>query len=235
MNVKRRILVVEDEESLVTGLEYALGKEGYDVDVARDGRVALEMLATSAPDLVLLDVMLPGRSGLDVLKSLRRDGRTVPVMLLTARNGEADVVQGLDLGADDYITKPFSLAELLARVRVRLKSVDSSAADTPNDLAIGPAHVLLAELRIEVTLPDGTSRTSDLSLREVDMLRLLWRERGRPVTRERFLDEVWGHDTFPTTRTVDQHVVKLRQKLEVDPKAPVHLLTAFGVGYRLEV
>lgn len=228
------ILVVEDEESLATGLEYALGKEGYRVDVARDGRAALERLATSAPDLVLLDVMLPKRSGLDVLESLRRDGRTVPVILLTARSGEAEVVQGLDLGADDYVTKPFSLAELLARVRVRLKGVERAKLDAPSEIVIGPATVRLDELRV-VVAADGDQRSSELSLREADMLRLLWRERGKPVTRERFLDEVWGHDAFPTTRTVDQHVVKLRQKLELDPKAPRHLLTAFGVGYRLEV
>lgn len=228
-----QILVVEDEDSLATGLEYALGKEGYAVTVVRDGAAALEHLATRSPSLVLLDVMLPRRSGLDVLESLRRDGRTVPVILLTARSGEADIVQGFDLGADDYVTKPFSLAELLARVRVRLKGVERERLDAPSELSIGPATVRLDELRIELAGDGG--RTSEITLREADMLRLLWRERGKPVTRERFLEEVWGHDAFPTTRTVDQHVVKLRQKLEVDPKAPKHLLTAFGVGYRLEV
>jgi len=235
MNDAPHILVVEDEDSLATGLEYALGKDGYRVTLARDGRAALEHLATSAPDLVLLDVMLPKRSGLDVLRSLRSDGRTVPVILLTARSGETEVVQGLDLGADDYVTKPFSLAELLARVRTRLKGVRREKLDAPSELVIGPATVRLDELRVEVAVEGDERRANELTLREADMLRLLWRERGKPVTRERFLDEVWGHDAFPTTRTVDQHVVKLRQKLELDPKAPKHLLTAFGVGYRLEV
>jgi DNA-binding response OmpR family regulator len=230
MNTQRHILLVEDEESLVTGLVYALEREGYAVEVARDGAAALERLRASAPDLVLLDVMLPRRSGLDVLATLRREGRNLPVILLTAKGEEGDKLKGFDLGADDYVTKPFSLAELLARVRVRLRERSSQLDAVPNTLAIGPARVDLSALRVEV---DG--RTSELSLREADMLRLLWRERGKPVKRERFLDEVWRHDGFPTTRTVDQHMVKLRQKVERDPAEPKHLLTAFGIGYRLEV
>jgi DNA-binding response OmpR family regulator len=174
--------------------------------------------------------MLPRRSGLDVLATLRREGRNLPVILLTAKGEEGDKLKGFDLGADDYVTKPFSLAELLARVRVRLRERSSQLDAVPNTLAIGPARVDLSALRVEV---DG--RTSELSLREADMLRLLWRERGKPVKRERFLDEVWRHDGFPTTRTVDQHMVKLRQKVERDPAEPKHLLTAFGIGYRLEV
>ncbi|MCC7011858.1 MAG: response regulator transcription factor [Planctomycetes bacterium] len=224
-----RVLVVEDEEAMAVGLEYALVREGYEVAVARDGAAALEALRKSAPDLVLLDVMLPRRSGFDVLAQLRRDGREVPVILLTAKNQEVDKLHGFDLGADDYVTKPFSLVELLARVRARLRRRASDAADVPEELVLGPARVDLRAMRVQL----GT-RTEELSLREVDMLKLLWRERGRPVSRERFLDEVWGHESFPTTRTVDQHVVKLRQKLEADPSNPVHLLTAFGVGYRLE-
>ncbi|MEZ5978713.1 MAG: response regulator transcription factor [Planctomycetota bacterium] len=226
---KRRILVVEDEESMATGLDYALRREGYDVEVARDGAEALARLAASAPDLVLLDVMLPKRSGFDVLQSLRRDGRALPVVLLTAKDQEADVVKGFDLGADDYVTKPFGLAELLARVRARLRTKEQDAA-TPDAIEIGPARVDLRAMRVRLG-----EREHELSLRECDMLRLLWRERGVPVSRERFLDEVWGHDAFPTTRTVDQHVVKLRQKIEAAPSRPKHLLTAHGVGYRLEV
>jgi len=229
MTTPRHILLVEDEESLVTGLVYALEREGYAVEVARDGAAALERLRTSAPDLVLLDVMLPRRNGLDVLATLRREGRNVPVILLTAKGEEGDQLKGFDLGADDYVTKPFSLAELLARVRVRLRERTNQLDAVPATFAIGPARVDLAALRVEV---DG--RTSELSLREADMLRLLWRERGKPVKREQFLDEVWKHDGFPTTRTVDQHMVKLRQKVERDPAEPKHLLTAFGIGYRLE-
>jgi DNA-binding response OmpR family regulator len=224
-----RILVVEDEEAMVAGLEYALKREGYEVAVARDGAAALEHLRAGAPDLVLLDVMLPRRSGFDVLATLRRDGREVPVILLTAKNQEIDKVQGFDLGADDYVTKPFSLVELLARIRARLRRRASELGDVPDELALGSTTVDLRAMRVR-----RGGRVEELSLREVDMLKLLWRERGRPVSRERFLEEVWGHERFPTTRTVDQHMVKLRQKVEEDPAKPRHLLTAFGVGYRLE-
>jgi DNA-binding response OmpR family regulator len=226
---QRRILLVEDEDTLVTGLVYALEREGYTVEVERDGAAALARLRTSAPDLVLLDVMLPKKNGLEVLAALRREGRHVPVILLTAKGTEGDKLKGFDLGADDYVTKPFSLAELLARVRVRLRERAGALDGVPNTFAIGPANIDLGSLRVDV---DG--RVSELSLKEADMLRLLWRERGKPVKREQFLDEVWKHDGFPTTRTVDQHMVKLRQKVERDPAQPKHLLTAFGIGYRLE-
>ncbi len=226
---KQRILVVEDEDAMVVGLQYALEREGYEVSVARDGASALEMLRTSAPDLVLLDVMLPRRSGFDVLAQLRRDGRRVPVILLTAKSQEIDKVHGFDLGADDYVTKPFSLAELHARIRARLRT-RNDAGDAPPEIELGPAHVDMRAMTVALN-----GRVEELSLREIEMLKLLWRERGRPVTRERFLADVWGHERSPTTRTVDQHMLKLRQKVERDPANPAHLLTAFGVGYRLNV
>ncbi|MCK6445585.1 MAG: response regulator transcription factor [Planctomycetes bacterium] len=225
-----RILIVEDEPAMQAGLVYALKKEGYEVECVGDGERALDVARGSAPDLVLLDVMLPKRSGFDVLAALRRDGRRVPVILLTAKGQEIDKVQGFDLGADDYVTKPFSLAELLARIRARLRRRADDAGEVPNELVLGSARVDLKRMAVE-----RDAERFELSLREVDMLKLLWRERGRPVSRERFLEEVWGHERFPTTRTVDQHVVKLRQKLEADPANPKVLLTAFGVGYRLEV
>lgn len=228
MEMKQRILVVEDEEALVVGLRYALVRAGYDVVVARDGAEALKRLRADAPDLVLLDVMLPRKSGFEVLAQARRDGCRAPIVLLTSKNQEIDKIQGLDSGADDYITKPFSLGELLARIRARLRRA-SPADEAPDELVLGVAVIDLRAMRVT---RDGV--VEDLSLREVDMLKLLWRERGRPVSRERFLEEVWGHERFPTTRTVDQHMVKLRQKVEHDPSEPRHLLTAFGVGYRLE-
>ena len=227
MSKRARILVVEDEEAMIAGLEYALGKSGYEVEVARDGAAAATALKQASYDLVLLDVMLPRKSGFDVLAGLRRDGRQTPVILLTAKNQELDKVRGFDLGADDYVTKPFSLAELEARIRARLR-VATPLDEGPNELELGPAKIDLRAMKVEL---DG--RMEDLSVREVDMLRLLWRERGRPVSRERFLEVVWGHERFPTTRTVDQHMVKLRQKVERDPAEPRYLVTAFGVGYRL--
>jgi len=230
MSTKARILVVEDEEAMVAGLEYALAREGYEILLARDGHAALETLRATAPDLVLLDVMLPRRSGFDVLAALRREGRSVPVILLTAKGAEMDKVKGLDLGADDYVTKPFALAELLARVRAQLRRHATDAGSVPESFDLGDAHVDLRALSVA-----RNGEATPLTVREVDMLKLLWRERGRPVSRERFLDEVWGQSRFPTTRTVDQHVVKLRQKVEADPGNPRFILTAFGVGYRLEV
>jgi DNA-binding response OmpR family regulator len=227
LSKRARILVVEDEEAMIAGLEYALGKSGYEVEVARDGAAATTALKQASYDLVLLDVMLPRKSGFDVLAGLRRDGRQTPVILLTAKNQELDKVRGFDLGADDYVTKPFSLAELEARIRARLR-VATPLDEGPNELELGPAKIDLRAMKVEL---DG--RMEDLSVREVDMLRLLWRERGRPVSRERFLEVVWGHERFPTTRTVDQHMVKLRQKVERDPAEPRYLVTAFGVGYRL--
>jgi DNA-binding response OmpR family regulator len=222
------VLVVEDEDSMLAGIEYALAREGYEVLTARDGEAALKLLAERAPDLVLLDLMLPRRSGYEVLQALRRDGRELPVIVVSARGEELDKVKGLDLGADDYVTKPFGLAELLARVRARLRRHARAEEALPDAFLLGELRVDLRARQVE--RPDGPQ---DLTVREVDMLVLLWRERGQPVSRRRFLDEVWGVDGFPTTRTIDQHVARLRQKLEPDPARPVHLLTVHGVGYKL--
>lgn len=219
------ILVVEDEEAIAAGLEYALEQEGYRVVLAKDGAEAIARFADD-PDLVILDVMLPGRSGFEVLEALRGSGRTTPVIMLTARGQEADKVRGLDLGADDYVTKPFGLAELLARVRARLRRRPPGA----KTLKLGACVIDLEAMTARI----GEGAEERLSVREADMLRLLQRERGKPVSRSRFLDEVWGEDRFPTTRTVDQHVAKLRKKIEADPKNPAYLVTVFGLGYRLE-
>ena len=227
--MKTRILIAEDEESLAAGLEYGLGREGHEVVLAKDGEQALALARQERFDLILLDVMMPKKSGFDVLKALRDDGHAVPIILLTAKGQELDKVRGLDLGADDYVTKPFSLSELAARIRARLKRGAGLGAVVPDVLEFGGLRVDLAALRIE-----RGAEHKEISVKEADMLRLLWRERGRPVARERFLREVWHLERAPSTRTVDQHVVKLRQKLEIDPENPRHIVTVFGVGYRLE-
>jgi DNA-binding response OmpR family regulator len=232
MNESTTLLIVEDEEAMIAGLEYALTSEGYEVRVARDGEAALRLLSSWAPDLVLLDLMLPKRSGFEVLRSLRRDGRDMPVILLTARGQEADKVRAFDLGADDYVVKPFGLAELLARVRAHIRRLGERRDSQPPCFSIGPYEVDLKSLS-STHAPSGESER--LSLREAEMLKLLYRHRGQVVSRALFLDEVWGQDHFPTTRTVDQHVAKLRKKIEQDPKLPRHLLTVFGVGYRLDL
>jgi DNA-binding response OmpR family regulator len=224
---KPLVLLVEDEESMVAGVEYALKREGYDVAVARDGAAAVDALRASSPDLVLLDVMLPKRNGFDVLEWIRRSGRTTPTILLTAKGGDADKVRGFDLGADDYVTKPFSLAELLARVRARIRRRDVNEAG-PETIDLGG---IVVDLKALLVRRDGA--TEPLTPREADMLRLLWRERGKAVPRARFLDEIWRAPDV-TTRTVDQHVAQLRKKIERDPAHPTAVVTVFGVGYRLE-
>jgi len=234
MNEGPHLLLVEDEEGLILGLEYALKREGYRVTVARDGEAGLSAARADRPDLLVLDLMLPKRSGFEVLELLRGEGHAYPVILLTALGQEVDKVRGLDLGADDYVVKPFGLSELLARIRARLRRASASPAHVPSEtlsgFTLGQVQIDLSALR--VVQPSGESE--ELSVREVDMLRLLFRERGKPVSRTQFLDEVWGLDSFPTTRTVDQHVAKLRKKIEPDPKHPIHIVTVHGLGYRLE-
>ncbi len=225
-----QVLVVEDEDSMRAGLEYALAREGYQVALARDGDEALRRIEAASFDLVLLDLMLPRRSGFEVLKRLREAGREVPVIVLTARGQEADKVRGFDLGADDYVTKPFGLAELLARVRARLRRREPEPEPLPERFSLGRTLVDLARLEVRCG-----KRVEPLTTKEAEMLRLLYRERGRPVARGRFLEEIWGDERFPTTRTVDQHVARLRKKLEADPAHPCHLRTVFGYGYRLDM
>jgi DNA-binding response OmpR family regulator len=220
-----RILIVEDEDAMIAGLDYALRKEGFEVVVAKDGEEG-QRRAREGADLVLLDLMLPKRSGFDVLRSIREKDPSMPVILLTAKGQEADKVRGFDLGADDYVTKPFGLAELLARIRARLRRLSEPV---PVAVTIGDASL---DLKALVVTRAGAS--AGLTLREADMVKLLWKNAGQTVPRRLFLKEVWGHQAPPATRTVDQHVAKLRQKIESDPANPRHILTVFGVGYRLE-
>lgn len=223
-----RILFVEDDLTLRTALHDALTGEGHSVTVAADGHEARALLREQRFDLVVLDIMLPGPSGLELLRELReRDGDT-PVLLLTARGDEGDKVLGLELGADDYVTKPFSLRELLARVKAMLRRRDRTEAAHVEQFSLGPAEVDLAAFTLS---RDGTTYT--LSPKEAGMLRLLRQRAGRAVSRSDFLQEVWGGDEFVGDRTIDTHMLNLRQKLEADHKKPQHLVTVHGVGYRL--
>jgi len=225
------VLLVEDDPALRTGLRGALASEGLGVVEARDGDEGLRAARAQTFDLIVLDVMLPGRSGFEVLKALRDGGDDTDVLLLTARGDEVDRVLGFELGADDYVTKPFSLRELLARVKARLRRRERGGGDgsSPGVIALGAAHVDLDAF----TAVDPHGTTHRLAPKEVAMLRLLWRERGKVVPRARFLREVWGVGAGVGTRTVDTHVLYLRQKIERDPKAPALLLTVHGVGYKL--
>ena len=226
-----RIALVEDDRTLRTGLGDALAGDGYVVAVAADGHEARALLRSQRFDLVVLDVMLPGPSGLELLRELRtRDGDT-PVLLLTARGDEGDKVLGLELGADDYVTKPFSLRELLARVKAMLRRRERSDAALPayvEQFVLGDARIDLAAFTV---VRGAASHT--LSPKEAGMLRLLRQRGGRAVARADFLREVWGGSPFVGDRTIDTHMLNLRQKVEADHKQPRFLLTVHGVGYRL--
>jgi DNA-binding response OmpR family regulator len=223
-----RILLVEDDRTLRIGLRDALASEGHTVVASGDGHEARAALRDGRFDLVVLDVMLPGPSGLELLRELRtRDGDT-PVLLLTARGDEGDKVLGLELGADDYVTKPFSLRELLARVKAMLRRRERASAALVEQFALGEARIDLAAFTV---LRGAAVHT--LSPKEAGMLRLLRQRLGRAVARADFLREVWGGAPFVGDRTIDTHMLNLRQKVEVDHRAPRFLLTVHGVGYRL--
>jgi DNA-binding response OmpR family regulator len=223
-----RILVVEDEAPMRMALEDILKADGYRVLTAPDGPAGLDSATAEKPDLILLDIMLPRADGLTVCGELRRRGIEVPVLMLTARGQLSDRVAGLDAGADDYLVKPFSTDELLARVRALLRR-GRRRTEPPPVLELGDVVVDFARQ----TACRG-AETVHLTAREFAMLRVLAESRGQPVTRERFLDVVWGYTAFPTTRTVDTHVATLRAKIEPDPENPRWIKTVHGVGYRLE-
>ena len=223
-----RVLIVEDERALRVGLQDCLEAEGYRVLTAADGASGLQRALAEKPDLLLLDLMLPKLDGFALCAELRRLGHTLPVLMLTAKGQVEDRVTGLDAGADDYLVKPFSTEELLARIRALLRRAQRPT-ETPTKLKLG---------EVEIDLARQTARRGrkpiHLTAKEFAMLRLLAATPGEPVTRERFLDVVWGCTAFPTTRTVDNHVASLRAKLEPRPDAPRWLKTVHGVGYKLE-
>ena len=222
----KRLLLVEDEPGLVFTLTDRLTLEGYAVEHSADGESALERAASGAFDLVLLDVMLPRMNGFDVLRELRRRGAETPVIVLTARGQVVDKVVGLKLGADDYVTKPFEMIELLARIEAKLRRAPAPAR--PVD-GYHFGNVAIDFRKAEVTR-DG--QPLDLAAREFQLLRYFVEHRGATLTREELLNEVWGYNAMPSTRTVDVHVAWLRQKLEPVPKYPQFILTVHGLGYK---
>ena len=230
--MKKRVLVVEDDAHIRLGLCDALRVEGYDVTDCRNGAQAGPLIKQTKPDLVILDIMLPGKSGLDLCREIRSGKNRVPILMLSAKGQEIDKVVGLELGADDYVTKPFSLRELLARVQALLRRAEAggAASDLPMEIAFGKVRIDCKALRGK----RGKERI-ELSPRELKVLSVLFRERGNAVSREALLNEVWGVDYYGTTRTLDQLIVKLRQKIEDVPAEPRHLLTVHTLGYRLEV
>ena len=223
-----RLLVIEDEAPMRTALVETLKAEGYRVIAAEDGPSGLELACTEPFDLVLLDVMMPGLDGFALCRELRRRERLFPVLMLTAKGQVDDRVEGLDSGADDYLVKPFSLRELLARVRALLRRSERKEA-VGDILMIGVATVHLERRTLE-----RSGATHPLSAKEAGMLRLLATHAGETVSREKFLDVIWGYHAYPSTRTVDNFIAALRGKLEEDPAHPRHLITVRGSGYRLE-
>ena len=221
-----RILVVEDEAAIARVLVDNLVYEGHEAEAVADGAEGLERALAIKPDLILLDVVLPTMDGYEVCRRLRARGSATPIIMLTARGEEVDKVLGLELGADDYVTKPVGVRELMARIKAVLRRGEPEAA-VAAVLEFGPARIDFD--RHEATV-DG--RSVHLSPKAFGVLRLLWESGGRTLTRAQILQQVWGYEVYPTTRTVDNHIAELRSRLEADPSRPRHLLTVHGVGYR---
>jgi two-component system alkaline phosphatase synthesis response regulator PhoP len=219
-----RILIVEDEPNMVAGLRDNFEYEGYEVLTASDGAEGLGRALNDAPDLVVLDVMMPKMSGLDVCKQLKAKRPAMPVIMLTARGQEVDKVVGLELGADDYVTKPFSIRELLARIKAVLRRAHSVPQER---YAFGDVEVNLRTCQVT-----RAGKVLEFSAKEFDLLKYFLCHAGEALSRDRLLEKVWGYNSFPTTRTVDAHIVHLRQKLEAKPEEPRFILTIHGIGYK---
>ena len=224
---KQTILIVDDDEDLAQGLEMHLLRDGYKVLRASRGQAGLELALGQKPDLILLDVNMPGTSGLDVCRELRKQGVTTPIIMLTARSEEIDKVLGLELGADDYVTKPFGVRELVARIRARLRRDPARPVEREAGYRFEDIEVDFDRCRVT-----KSGQLVDLTPKEFDILRMLIRSRGQIVSRDRLLTEIWGYQVVPNTRTVDNHILKLRQKLEGEPANPRFILSVYGEGYK---
>jgi DNA-binding response OmpR family regulator len=221
-----KLLVVDDEKAMANAIRDNLEYEGFQIDCAHGGQQALDCLLAEKYSLIILDVMMPDIDGFSVLATLRKNNDRTPVIFLTARSAETDKLRGLGLGADDYVVKPFSILELVARVKAVLsRTTPGSSIDTLN---IGAAVVNLTKLTVETS-----GHEQELGRYEADILRLLASEPGRVFSRDEILDQVWGMEAFPTNRTIDNYIVKLRQKIESSPKTPKHLFSVYGKGYKL--
>lgn len=221
-----RILVAEDESEIAIGLRDNLEFEGHQVILAADGEAALQAATQQRPDLVLLDLMMPKMDGLEVCRRIREAGFMIPILMLTAKSQEIDIVRGLEVGADDYITKPFSVRELLARIKAALRRTETGKG-LPRILTIGEAKVDLIKGRVE-----RGSETFNLGYFELEILKMLVESAEVPVERNKLLDVIWGLEGFAITRTVDNHIVSLRRKIEPDPKHPRYLVTVHSIGYK---
>ena len=225
------ILLIEDEPSLIFTLRDTLENEGYIVIVCEDGEEAVGLAQKNKPDIIILDIMLPGKNGYEICQELRALKFTIPIIILTAKNQELDKVKGLDIGADDYITKPFGVKELLARIQARLRRTGTYSSSNNIDLLqLGATKIDLLESK--VIFEDG--RTNELTARETELIKYLLEAGGEPVSRDELLEKVWRYEYSTNTRTVDVHISKLRAKIESLPDEPRHLITLHGVGYLLK-
>jgi len=223
-----RLLIVEDEIALAEGLRDNFEIEGYSVLLAHDGEAGLNLALGEHPDIIILDVMMPKMSGFDVCKHLRNAGNQTPIIMLTARTEEVDRILGLELGADDYVAKPFSMRELVARVKAVLrrrpgKSSRDAKLDNVGKIKIDFEHYLAY---------DRGNKQIDMTFKEFEILKFFKEHKGKTASRDELLDKVWGYEIYPTSRTVDNHIVKLRKKIEEDPENPKHILTVYGIGYK---
>ena len=221
------ILIVEDEVDMALGLKDNFEFDDYQVSIANDGEEGLKKAIDLKPDLIILDIMLPKLSGMDVCKQLRNKGVQTPIIMLTARGQELDRILGLELGADDYITKPFSVRELLARVKAVLRRVQQHK-ENENYYRFGNLFVDFVHYNAQ----DESGNEVEMTYKEFEILKFFIENSGRTVSRDELLDKVWGYEIYPTSRTVDNHIVKLRKKIESDPIHPKHIITVYGIGYK---
>lgn len=225
--MKEKILIIEDQEDMVKGLLIHLEDEGYEVEYALDGKQGLVKALKGKPDLILLDLMLPGMDGLEICKELRKNRMDIPILMLTAKGEEIDKVIGLEVGADDYISKPFGIRELLARIKAHLRRETRGGETVPVVVQLESLEIDFGRYKII-----RENKETSLTSLEVDVLRYLIGQDGRVVSRDDLLEKIWGYEKFPTTRTIDNHILKLRKKIEIDPNHPRHILTVYGGGYR---
>lgn len=225
--MKEKILIIEDEKDLVKGLKLNLADEGYEVNWAYDGEDGLRKALEEAPDLIILDIMLPKMNGLDICRELRQKNMNIPIIMLTAKGKEIDKVVGLEIGADDYMTKPFSIRELLARVKAHLRRKKREGKKVPEIYIFGNVEIDFAHFKVR-----RAGKEFDLTSLEMEILKYFIAHKGEVVTRRVLLDKIWGYESYPTTRTIDNHVLKLRKKIEDDPSHPEHILSVYGEGYR---
>jgi two-component system alkaline phosphatase synthesis response regulator PhoP len=225
--MKGKILIIEDEEDIVKGLTINLKDEGYEVDWAPDGETGLRKAVEEIPDLIILDIMLPEMDGLEVCRELRKKDIDIPILMLTAKNEEIDRVVGLEIGADDYITKPFSIRELLARIKAHLRRVKRVEKSVQNSYSFGDVEIDFVHYKIR-----RKGKESDATSLEIKILKYLIEHRGQVVSRDDLLNDVWGYDNYPTTRTIDNHILKIRKKIEEDPVHSRYIHSVYGGGYR---